>query len=107
MTQSSAFRRREIPADSEIRIRCDGDDVVAMISDSVASALLAAGKSTFLISPHDEQPRGGFCFVGRCGDCLMVIDGQPGTMACTTRVRSGMVVETQVAHGRWEVSGEG
>jgi sarcosine oxidase subunit alpha len=78
-----------------------------MISDSVASALLAAGKSTFLISPHDEQPRGGFCFVGRCGDCLMVIDGQPGTMACTTRVRSGMVVETQVAHGRWEVSGEG
>ena len=87
-------------------IRCDGEEIVAAVSDSVASALLASGRRHFLISPHDGEPRGGFCFVGRCADCLMVIDGQPGTMACVTRVRPGMSVETQAGHGHWGLGAE-
>lgn len=104
MTRSSSFRRTEIPPGEQIRFTCDGEDVAAAATDTVASALVAEGRSTFLTSPHDGEPRGGFCFSGRCGDCLMVIDGQPGTMACVTRVREGMVVETQHGLGHWEES---
>lgn len=104
MTKSRSFRRKDISTGDQIWFRCDGEEIDASSSDTVASALLAAGRSTFLTSPHDGEPRGGFCFVGRCGDCLMVIDGQPGTMACMTAVRSEMVVETQQGHGHWESS---
>jgi uncharacterized metal-binding protein len=102
MRRSSSFRRAEIAAGEEIRFTCDGEAVVAAATDTIASALVAAGRTTFMTSPHDGAPRGGFCFIGRCGDCQMVIDGQPGTMACVTPVRAGMVVETQSGLGHWD-----
>jgi hypothetical protein len=36
----------------------------------------------------------------------MVIDGQPGTMACITPVRDGTRVETQQGRGHWGVGRE-
>jgi hypothetical protein len=102
MTRCSSFRRTEIVAGEEICFTCDGEDVVAAATDTVASALLAAGRTSFMTSPHDGGPRGGFCFTGRCGDCQMVINGQPGTMACVTPVRAGMIVETQAGLGHWD-----
>jgi hypothetical protein len=35
-------------------------------------------------------PRGIFCGMGVCFDCLMVIDGVPNTRACMTWVRDGL-----------------
>jgi predicted molibdopterin-dependent oxidoreductase YjgC len=90
---------------SAVQITFDGEPLSALETDTVASALIAAGHRVFAIDPHDVSPRGGFCFIGRCADCLMVIDGQPGTMACTTPVRDGMLVETQQGRGHW--GGEG
>jgi sarcosine oxidase subunit alpha len=78
----------------------DSQPVTAAESDTVASALFAAGQRVLTIA-SDGSPRGGFCFIGRCSDCLMVIDGQPGTMACQTPVRQGMRVETQRGRGHW------
>jgi uncharacterized metal-binding protein len=106
MARSSSFRRVAIPPGAEIHFTCDGRDVVAAASDTVASALIASGRTTLMTSPHDGAARGGYCFMGRCSDCLMVIDGLPGTMACITPVRSGMVVETQAGLGRWDVVAE-
>jgi predicted molibdopterin-dependent oxidoreductase YjgC len=99
-------RRLAKPAGNAVQITFDGVPVSAQETDSVASALLAAGYRTFTIDPHDGSSRGGFCFVGRCSDCLMVIDGQPGAMACITPVREGMRVETQQGRGHWGDEGE-
>jgi predicted molibdopterin-dependent oxidoreductase YjgC len=99
-------RRRATPTGSAVQFTFDGEPVSALETDTVASALLAAGYRTFTIDPHDGSPRGGFCFVGRCSECLMVIDGQPGTMACITPVRDGMRVETQQGRGHWGVGRE-
>jgi D-hydroxyproline dehydrogenase subunit gamma len=41
------------------------------------------------------EPRGIFCGMGVCFDCLMVIDGIPNTRACMTWVREGMDVRRQ------------
>ncbi len=42
------------------------------------------------------EPRGVFCGMGVCFDCLVVVDGVPSTRACVTWVRDGMAVATQV-----------
>jgi predicted molibdopterin-dependent oxidoreductase YjgC len=91
---------------SAVQITFDGEPLSALEADTVASALIAAGHRVFTIDPHDGSPRGGFCFVGRCSDCLMVIDGQPGTLACVTTVRDGMRVETQQGRGHWDGEGQ-
>lgn len=93
--------RRIAQQASEIRFSFDGQSIAGVAGDTVASALMAAGVRAFATDPHDGSPRGGFCFVGRCSDCLMVIDGQPGTMACMTQVRDGMEVEFQRGLGHW------
>ena len=94
-------RRRAMGTASAVQITFDGEPLSALDTDTVASALIASGHRVFTIDPHDGSPRGGFCFVGRCGDCLMVVDGQPGTMACITPVRDGMRIETQHGRGHW------
>ena len=46
---------------------------------------------------HDagRSPRGVYCGMGVCFDCLVVVDGVPNTRACVTWVREGMVVARQ------------
>jgi predicted molibdopterin-dependent oxidoreductase YjgC len=103
---SHGARRSSTQARNTLQFQFDGTTVSALDTDTVASALIAAGYRIFTTAPQDGGPRGGFCFVGRCSDCLMIIDGQPGTMACTTPVRDGMRVETQAGLGHWESGAE-
>ena len=35
--------------------------------------------------------------MGRCSDCMMIVDGQPNVRTCVTLVKDGMRVEVQ--HG--------
>lgn len=99
---SHGARRRAQPSESErFEFWFDGQPVHAYPTDTVASALIAAGIRQFSSHPADGEPRGGFCFAGRCSDCLVIIDGQPGVMACTTPARPGLDVETQRGLGTW------
>ena len=41
----------------------------------------------------DGSPRGLFCGMGLCFDCLVCVDGRPGVRACVTAVRDGMRVD--------------
>ncbi len=41
------------------------------------------------------RPRGGYCGIGVCHDCLVVVDGKIGLRACTTSASSGMKVIRQ------------
>ena len=77
----------------------DGDPHVAFRGESVAAALLAAGRRTLRSTPVRGEPRGVFCGMGVCFDCLVVIDGEPSRRACVTFVAEGMRVETQVGFG--------
>jgi len=79
----------------------NGSPMAGVEGDTVASALVAAGERIFTVHPASGQPRGGFCLVGRCSDCLVVVDGQPGVMACVTPLTAGLRVERQVGHGHW------
>ncbi len=71
----------------------DGEEVPARPGASVAAALAAAGRLALGRSPRAGRPRGAFCMMGVCQQCVMRIDGARRP-SCLTEARDGMVVET-------------
>lgn len=89
------------PADETVTITFDGAPISARVGEPVIAALLAGGVRVLRTMPRSGEARGGYCLVGRCADCLVIVDGAPNSVACTTTVRDGMVVETQHGLGHW------
>lgn len=81
----------------EFTFRFDGRAVQAHEGDTVASALYAAGVTTFSRGFKYHRPRGLLCAAGRCPNCLVNVDGVPNVRACTRPVQDGMKVRHQNA----------
>lgn len=88
--------------EESVIITVDGQPVVAVAGEPIASALLAAGVRVFRRTTRRGEPRGLFCGIGRCTDCVMIVNGEPNVRTCVTPVRAGMVIETQHGEGRWQ-----
>jgi predicted molibdopterin-dependent oxidoreductase YjgC len=78
----------------------DGRSVQAFPGETIAAALLAADIKRFRTSAKSELPRGLYCGMGVCWECLVVVDGRPSNRACMTEARPDMRVETQQGVGR-------
>lgn len=76
-----------------ITITVDGVLVSAFAGQTVAGALIATGRRSWRRSLHGH-PRGLFCGIGLCFDCLVTVDSTPNVRACLTQIADGMVVET-------------
>jgi predicted molibdopterin-dependent oxidoreductase YjgC len=76
----------------------DGEVITAHPGETIAAALIAAGKTRFRIS-RTGTPRGFYCGMGVCFECLVTVDAVPNRQACMTEARPGMVVETSIAPG--------
>ena len=87
-----------------VTLTLDGRTVTAYEGESVATLLLAEGHAATRLTQTGE-PRGVFCGMGVCFDCLVVVDGVPNTRACVTWARDGMDVARQDGLGRLEASG--
>lgn len=74
-------------------VTVDGEPALAYPGETVATVLLALGRRAFRHTPHGA-PRGLFCGMGVCYDCLVTVDGQPDVRACVTAVQPGMAIET-------------
>lgn len=94
-----------LPHREHVTISFDGGAIDAVVGESLLAALLAAGIRTVRTMPRTGEPRGGYCLVGRCADCLVIVDGEPNVYACSALVRDGMVVETQRGLGHWMGAG--
>ena len=77
-----------------VTLTLDGRRVTAYEGESVAALLLAEGHVATRFTPSGA-PRGLYCGMGVCFDCLVVVDGIPNTRACVTWVREGMAVLRQ------------
>ncbi len=80
------------PAET-VRIVFEGETVVAQRGDSVAAAVVAAGHLQTRSTPVSGAPRGPFCMMGTCFECLMEINGAPNCQGCLVEVREGMTVK--------------
>ena len=73
----------------------DGRAFLARSGDTVAGALLLADCLEFRATPVRGTPRGPYCLMGACFDCLVTIDGQPTRQGCLVPVAAGMLIDTK------------
>ena len=75
-------------------IDLDGRPIPARPGQSVGAALTEAGVRSWRTTRHAGRPRGLFCGIGACFDCLITVDGRPDQRACLTLVAPGMQLQT-------------
>lgn len=73
----------------------EGESLHAEEGQSLAAALLANENRITRRTRINSKPRGIFCGIGVCFDCLLVVDGVMNQRSCITPVREGMVVRIQ------------
>lgn len=73
----------------------NGKPMTGYEGEPIAATLRAEGVMTHRHTKKLNQPRGIFCAIGRCTDCVMIVDGKLNTRTCVTPLKEGMVVETQ------------
>ncbi|MER6997182.1 (2Fe-2S)-binding protein [Streptomyces sp. NPDC000410] len=80
-------------------INVDGRPVTALPGQSLAAALWGAGILAWRTTRNGGRPRGAFCGIGQCYDCLATVNGRPNRRACLVPARPGDTVTTQEGHG--------
>ena len=95
----------KIATQKEVVITVDGKKIKAYEGEMIASALTAAGIKAFRYTSKNNEPRGVFCAIGRCTDCVMVVNGNPNVRTCVTPVENEMVIQTQKGLGQWKEEG--
>jgi predicted molibdopterin-dependent oxidoreductase YjgC len=94
----------DVSRGDRITIEIDGEDIAAYLGETVAGALMGVGRRKFRETFRRSRPRGLYCGMGVCFDCLVVVDGRPNTRACMTYIADGMKVVTQEG---WGANGAG
>lgn len=82
---------------AEVRFTFDGRALRAPAGTSLAAALLLNGEAAVREAPVSAAPRGPFCLMGVCFECLVEIDGKPNQQACMLEVADGMTVRRQAS----------
>lgn len=78
-----------------IVVQVNGQPTTAFTGETIATVLLAEGIRAFRHTLKTGRPRGIFCGMGICYDCVVTVDGVPNVRACVTYVEEGMVIETR------------
>ena len=79
----------------QIELQLDDRRIDAYRGETVAATLTAMGIRAFRDSPKRGDPRGLYCGIGVCFECLVVVDGRPNVRACMTYVEPGMRIQLQ------------
>lgn len=79
----------------QVTFSFDDKEMKGYEGESIAAALHAAGVMTRRYTAKQHKPRGVFCCIGRCTDCVMIVNGQPNVRTCITPLEEGISVETQ------------
>lgn len=75
----------------EVTIYFEEEPLKAYEGEALAAALYAAGHKILRYSPKHGRPRSVFCMVGKCGSCIVEVDGV-AKRSCQEPVREGMKV---------------
>ncbi|MEU8772458.1 (2Fe-2S)-binding protein [Streptomyces sp. NPDC048606] len=82
----------------------DGRELPALPGQSVAAVLWAAGILAWRTTREGGAPRGVFCGIGSCHDCLVTVNGRPNQRACLVPARPGDAVTTQEGTGHGDLA---
>jgi hypothetical protein len=77
-------------------IQVNGNTVTAYPGETIAAVLLAEGWRMFRHTALSGEPRGPFCGMGLCFDCLVTVNGEPNVRACITYAQPGDKIEREI-----------
>ena len=92
MADSAARFRHAGSTSALVEVTLDSEAVWLPAGEMLAAALLAAGYGRLNDSIVAGAPRGPFCLMGSCFQCVAEVDGRPQTRTCRVAVRPGMRV---------------
>ncbi len=78
-----------------LTVTLDGEPVRGEAGQSLAAVLLAAGRSAWRTTSVRGRPRGVFCGIGVCFDCVAEVNGERDVRLCQRRAADGDVVVSQ------------
>jgi len=78
-----------------VEIQVDGKTIHAKKGEMIIAALMANGIRINRYTVKKKEPRGIFCGIGQCTDCVMVVNGKPNVRTCITPVEDRMIIKTQ------------
>ena len=85
------FKRLPEAEGRPVSFTIDGAAAVGREGESIAAALLCNGRAVCRSSAVSGAPRGPYCMMGVCFDCLVEMDGVPNRQACLVPVVEGRV----------------
>jgi D-hydroxyproline dehydrogenase subunit gamma len=85
---------RPCPA-TAVEIEFEGHTYRGVLGQSIAGILLSNDVLDWRTTSGHQSPRGLFCGIGVCFDCVVTVDGVPDVRACQRRARGGEHVERQ------------
>jgi hypothetical protein len=77
-----------------LSITVDGVRVEGLRGQSIAGVLLGQDRAAWRTTTAG-RPRGVFCGIGVCFDCVATVNGESDVRLCMRRARDGDVVATQ------------
>lgn len=80
---------------SALTVSVEGEEAGGLVGQTIAGVLLGAGRTHWRTTSATGQPRGVFCGIGVCFDCLVVVNGERDVRACLRRAQDGDVIERQ------------
>ncbi len=90
----------DVKEKKKVNINVDNRQVEALEGEPIAAALMAAGIRAFRRTIKTGEPRGVYCGIGQCNDCIMEVNGVPNVRTCVTLVEEGMIIRTQIGLGK-------
>ncbi|MEU6373072.1 (2Fe-2S)-binding protein [Streptomyces sp. NPDC046909] len=85
--------------DPSFTVTLDGRDIEALPGQTVAAALWSAGVTSWRSTRGEGRPRGVFCGIGVCFDCLVTVNNRPNQRACLVPLHPGDAIRTQEGTG--------
>lgn len=89
------LRSGSVTRGAAFEIEFDGRPIAAHEGESVLGALWAAGIDALHVTARTGEPRGFYCGMGACFECLAIVDGIRSVRTCLTPARPGLVVHAQ------------
>jgi aerobic-type carbon monoxide dehydrogenase small subunit (CoxS/CutS family) len=86
----------EIERGEPFYIQVNGNPVMAYPGETLATVILAAGWKMFRHTTLSGEPRGPFCGMGLCFDCLVTVNKRQNVRSCVTLAQPGDEVERQI-----------
>lgn len=92
MAREEAVGSAVVERGEVIEFLVDGEALPAYAGETIAGALTAAGRRVLRHSEKTGSPRGVFCGIGICFECLVTVEGMGRVRSCMVEVRPGMRV---------------